>query len=91
MRGNTAIPTASRAVFGLLSPLAMADSFPTIALEQLEAVNGGEVDYSQQGNWIDKKMDSYRSNGMGNVQKGSLGQATRNPNLTPNILPFPGK
>lgn len=69
----------------------MADSFPTISLDQLEGVNGGGVDYSQQGNWIDKTMQSYQSNGMLNVQKGSRGLATRNPNLTPNIIPFPGK
>jgi hypothetical protein len=85
---NTAIRASCPWASALLWRIAMTDPFPTIALEQLEDINGGDVDYSQQGNWIDKKMSSFGQNGMLNVQKGSQGQATRNPNLTPNILPF---
>ena len=65
--------------------------FDTISHAELDRVTGGEVDYSLQSNWIDQRLDSYRRNGTDNVQRGSKGQATRNPNLTPNVIPFPGQ
>jgi hypothetical protein len=63
----------------------------TISNKTLAAVTGGgEVDTSQQSQWIDQRMDSYRRNGLLNVQNGSRGLATRNGNWTPNVVRFPG-
>lgn len=47
------------------------------------------MDYSLQSDWITQRLDSMAQNGMLEVDKGSKGQATLNPNLTPDIIPFP--
>jgi hypothetical protein len=63
--------------------------FDQLDLEALAHVTGGgNVDYSLQSGWIDKRLDSMSRNGMLAVERGSRGNATRNPNLTPNIIPI---
>lgn len=71
-------------------------NLPTISLEQLGAVTGGEgeaennVDYSQQGNWISQSTAAMGANGFGSKFNNAGLNGVRNPDMT-NVIKFPGR
>ena len=64
--------------------------FPTISLDQLGHITGGgDVDYSQQGNWISKTTAAMGRVGLGRRFNNSGLGGVRNPDMT-NVIRFPG-
>jgi hypothetical protein len=63
---------------------------PTLSLEQLEQVNGGDVDYSLQGGWISSTIAAMGRVGLGQRFNNSGLSGVRNPDMT-NVILFPGR
>jgi hypothetical protein len=64
---------------------------PTISIEFLEQVTGGgDVDRSQQGNWISQTTAAIGKAGLGSKFNNQGLNGVRNPNMT-NVIRFPGK
>jgi hypothetical protein len=64
---------------------------PTLSIELLEHVTGGgDVDRSQQGNWISQTTAAMGKAGLGSKFNNQGLSGVRNPNMT-NVIRFPGK
>jgi hypothetical protein len=64
---------------------------PTISLEQLDHVTGGgDVDYSQRGNWISQTTAAMGRAGLLRPFNNSGLNGVRNPDMT-NVVRFPGR
>ena len=65
-------------------------NFPTISLDQLEHTTGaGDVDYSQQGNWISQTIAAKGQAGLLRKFNNEGLDKVRNPDMT-NVIRFPG-
>jgi len=65
----------------------MSKQVDTIAIAKLDAVTGGQnVDYRLLPRWEIMKRRNEAKYGAQNVDRGSLGRATSNPNVTPNVV-----
>jgi hypothetical protein len=63
---------------------------PTISTDLLERVTGGgDVDYSQQGNWISQTTAAMGQAGLGSKFNNAGLNGVRNPDMT-NVVKFPG-
>ena len=60
-----------------------------IPLEQLANVNGGEVDYSHQGQWISQTIANQGKAGLLKPFNNKGLNGVKNPDMT-NVIKFPG-
>ena len=65
-------------------------NFPTVSTELVEHVTGGgDVDRSQQGNWISKTTAAIGQAGLGSKFNNQGLSGVRRPDMT-NVVMFPG-